>query len=143
MAGRGTTQRTGGQPYGETRDQIPKEIDETIERRLAELRPLHDEYTQLLSYRRLVAPTGCTTDPQEQAKRRGRATPGVARAAILAALGEGPKTSAELALELAVTPATLQYNLRRLTRTGVIDESRDDDIASYSLADGASRKRSP
>ena len=134
MASKGTVQRTGARPASGNGRAIPHEIDETIEHRLAELRPLHDEYTQLLSYRRLVGETISATDVETPLDRSTRATPGAARAEILAALAEGPKTSAEPTLELSVTPATLRYNLRRLTRTGVIVESGHEDAPTYTLA---------
>ena len=135
MGSRGTAQHDGGRPASENGHPIPEEIDEATERRLAELRPLHDEYTDLLSYRRLVGAPVCGADTETPSRRSSRATTGAARAAILDALAESPKTISELTLELSVIPATLRYNLRRMVRTRVIVETHRGETVTYSLAD--------
>jgi predicted Rossmann fold nucleotide-binding protein DprA/Smf involved in DNA uptake len=112
-----------------------------IDARLRELRPAVAEYEELLA----VAGRSANSSPRRpsansrarQPKRQGgpdRAPRGAAQQAIVAALGHGSHTVAELVVVTAMPAANIRRNLRRLVKAGRVTTARREGKAAYALA---------
>jgi predicted Rossmann fold nucleotide-binding protein DprA/Smf involved in DNA uptake len=112
-----------------------------IDARLRELRPVVAEYEELLA----VAGPSANSSPRRssaksragQPKRQGgpdRAPRGAAQHAIVAALGHGSHTVAELVVVTAMPAANIRQNLRRLVKAGTVSTARREGKAAYALA---------
>ena len=128
-----------------------------IDARLRELRPLLDEYEELLSvdgalareHARAGSRRGVTTDaatrerrparvraerPSSRTARRGpRAARGAAGRAIVAALEHGSHSVRELVVVTAMNDANIRANVRRLLADGAVVKVTREGKAAYAL----------
>jgi hypothetical protein len=123
------------------RSDLLERICGEIDARLRELRPAVAEYEKLLAAggrSANSAPRRPSADSRaRQPKRRGgggRAPRGAAQQAIVAALGHGSHTVAELVVVTAVPAANVRHNLRRLVKAGMVTTARREGKAAYALA---------
>lgn len=131
----------GPAPRAGTAGAIPDAVGELLERRLAELRPLHEQYSQLLAYTELIRPR--PSRPTARSAGRERAKPGALRREILAELARSPRTLKELRERTGAPEARLGYNVRRLIRTNVIAVSQGEGEATYTLRHADQESASP
>jgi hypothetical protein len=119
----------------------PAAVGELLERRLAELRPLHEQYRHLLAYAELIHPS--PSRPAAKPAGRERARPGVLRREILAELADGPRTLRELRERTGAPETRLGYNVRRLLRMNVIAVSQGEGETTYTLQHADQESESP
>ncbi len=118
------------------------EMQRELELRLAELRPVVEEYQRLSRAAEKLGGIANEDDgsieapapPTELSRSRLRAMPGATRMAILEALDEGPRTAAELQKLTGMSRTNIGYNLRRLLLRGVIAASERGSETTYRLA---------
>lgn len=139
---------------------LPERVRGEIEARLRELRPLVDEYEELLAAEGslqadagAVAPARAVARPRKAASRTRASKPaqsveqparsvsakperaprGAAAEAIVAALEHGSHTVSELAIVTAMSGQNIRNNLRRLLQAQAVTQTKREGKTAYEL----------
>lgn len=113
-----------------------------IDLRLRELRPMLEEYEQLLADATIVegqirAAKGRRTHRTSRngaGPGRARAPRGASQEAIVAALEHGSHTVSELAVVTAMSAASIRQSLRRLVGVGTVTRAEREGRPAYALS---------
>jgi DNA-binding transcriptional ArsR family regulator len=120
---------------------LPERVRREIEARLRELRPLVEEYEELLAVEETLETEAVRAGaaapapaPTRATAKRERAPRGAAAEAIVAALEHGSHTIGELAIVTAMSSQNIRNNLRRLLQAQSIKQTKREGKTAYKLS---------